>query len=255
MSIDKTWIMPNLNHNTDEFKAGLNTFIEMCKAHLNDRNKCFCPCRRCENGTTHELSVIKKHIHDHGFSMYCNVWEYHGENFIIAPPIVDETNDMINVLNYICRQNTYIEHNTNTASTRQEGNDNTKKEICLIYKASRWKNKDTPRKKVPKKHMTWHASGKCNEDGKMGHLVDGKAWKDLTWPVILTSYNTLPWIRVKESSFMLTLLIPGPKSPGKDIDVYLKPLVEELKTLWKKPRVKTLDVATNIEFTIRAMLL
>jgi hypothetical protein len=30
---------------------------------------------------------------------------------------------------------------------------------------------------------------------------------------------------------MLTLLIPGPKSPGKDIDIYLRPLIEDLKTL------------------------
>nr|GEZ04688.1 receptor-like serine/threonine-protein kinase SD1-8 [Tanacetum cinerariifolium] len=30
---------------------------------------------------------------------------------------------------------------------------------------------------------------------------------------------------------MLTLLIPGPKSPIKDIDVYLRPLIEELKTI------------------------
>ncbi|GKB34145.1 formin-like protein 18 [Tanacetum coccineum] len=96
MPIDKTWTRPNLNRNTNEFKAGLNTFIEMCKAHLNERNKCFCPCRRCENGTTHELSVIKKYIRDHGFSMYYDVWEYHGENFIIALLVLNKTNDMIN---------------------------------------------------------------------------------------------------------------------------------------------------------------
>ncbi|GJS72848.1 F-box domain containing protein [Tanacetum coccineum] len=49
------------------------------------------------------------------------------------------------------------------------------------------------------------------------------------WPVILTTYNLPPWLCMKESSFMLTLLIPGPKSPGKDIDVYLRPLIDDLK--------------------------
>nr|GEV37358.1 hypothetical protein [Tanacetum cinerariifolium] len=34
---------------------------------------------------------------------------------------------------------------------------------------------------------------------------------------------------------MLTLLIPGPKSSGKDIDVYLSPLIDDLKDLWEKP--------------------
>ncbi|GJX48956.1 uncharacterized protein Tco_0275801 [Tanacetum coccineum] len=156
------------------------------------------------------------------------------------------------------------------------GKKNKDEQICPTCKASRWKNKDTTRKKVPNKvlryfpliprlkrmygslhtakHMTWHATGKCTEDGKMGHPVDGKAWKDM-WPIILTIYNTPPWICMKESSFMLTLLILDPKSPGKDMDVYLQPLVKELKTLWKKPGVKTLDVATNTEFLMRAMLL
>ena len=53
---------------------------------------------------------------------------------------------------------------------------------------------------------------------------------------------------------MLTLLIPGPKSPGKDIDVFLRPLVEELKQLWRTG-VRTKDVATNTYFTMKAMLL
>ena len=31
---------------------------------------------------------------------------------------------------------------------------------------------------------------------------------------------------------MLTLLIPGPNALGKEIDVYLRPLVDDLKELW-----------------------
>ncbi|GJZ97386.1 hypothetical protein Tco_0669839 [Tanacetum coccineum] len=38
---------------------------------------------------------------------------------------------------------------------------------------------------------------------------------------------------MKETSLMLTMLIPGPKSPAKDIDVYLQPLIKELQELWK----------------------
>ncbi|GJS36991.1 1-aminocyclopropane-1-carboxylate synthase 7-like protein [Tanacetum coccineum] len=59
----------------------------------------------------------------------------------------------------------------------------------------------------------------------------------------------------EESSFMLTLLIPGPKSPGKDIDVYLRPLIDDLKDLWAKPGVETIDVATCLKFNTRAMVL
>nr|GEZ24141.1 hypothetical protein [Tanacetum cinerariifolium] len=113
------------------------------------------------------------------------------------------------------------------------------------------------------KKMIWHATGKCTEPGKMQHPVDGRAWKNFDtkyldfakeprnvrlglaadgfnlfgnlsqaysmWLVILTTYNLPPWLCMKESSFMRMLLIPGPKSPGKDIDVYLRPLIEDLK--------------------------
>ncbi|GJX65684.1 acidic leucine-rich nuclear phosphoprotein 32 family member A [Tanacetum coccineum] len=114
--------------------------------------------------------------------------------------------------------------------------------------------------------MTWHSTGKSKENGQMNHLVDGKArnffdiihsefakdprnirlgldadgfnpFGNLSqtynmWPAIMTTYITPPWMCMKETSFMLTMLIPGPKSPVKDIDVFLQPLIKELQTLW-----------------------
>ena len=137
------------------------------------------------------------------------------------------------------------------------------------------------------KDMIWHSTGRA-EEGKMRHPVDGSAWKDFdrkypdfssetrnvrlalaadgfnpfgnmssahsTWPVVVTTYNLPPWLCMKESSFMLTLLIPGPKSPGKDMDVFLRPLVDELNDLWTKG-VRTKDAATNTYFTMKAALL
>ncbi|GJW08126.1 hypothetical protein Tco_1570549, partial [Tanacetum coccineum] len=75
------------------------------------------------------------------------------------------------------------------------------------------------------------------------------------WSVILTTYNLPPWLCMKESSFMLTLLIPGHKSPGKDIDVYMRPLIEDLKVLWDRKGVETIDVASGQKFNMRAMVL
>ncbi|GJW52340.1 RNA-directed DNA polymerase, eukaryota [Tanacetum coccineum] len=75
------------------------------------------------------------------------------------------------------------------------------------------------------------------------------------WSVILTTYNLPSWLCMKESSLMLTLLIPGPKSPGKDIDVYLRPLIDDLKDLWALKGVETIDVATGQTFNMRAILL
>ncbi|GKE98186.1 hypothetical protein Tco_0021537, partial [Tanacetum coccineum] len=143
---------------------------------------------------------------------------------------------------------------------------------------SRWKDSNTPRKKVPKKvlcyfpiiprlqhlyksshtakEMTWHATGKCTEPGKMQHPVDGRAWKnfDTKYPnfsreprkvrlgLVVDGFN--PFGNLK-SSFMLTLLIPGRKSLGKDIDVYLRPLIGDLKVLWDRKGVETIDIASG----------
>ena len=42
-----------------------------------------------------------------------------------------------------------------------------------------------------------------------------------TWPVMLVPYNLPPWLCMKRSSMILSLVIPGPTSPGIAIDVYL----------------------------------
>jgi hypothetical protein len=39
----------------------------------------------------------------------------------------------------------------------------------------------------------------------------------------------------------MSVLIQGPKQPGNDIDVYLRPLVDELLLLWKKEGVRVWD--------------
>ncbi|KAL9674265.1 hypothetical protein QQ045_030535 [Rhodiola kirilowii] len=53
-----------------------------------------------------------------------------------------------------------------------------------------------------------------------------------TWPVILVIYNLPPKLTIKSRYMMLSLLISGPRQPGNDIDVYLAPLIDDLKLLW-----------------------
>ncbi|KAL4558138.1 hypothetical protein LXL04_036335 [Taraxacum kok-saghyz] len=118
------------------------------------------------------------------------------------------------------------------------------------------------------KDMQWHTRNKFKEDGLLRHPADGKAWKHFdtiypdfskeprnvhlglasdgfnpfgtmstsysTWPVVLMTYNMPPRKSMIDVSFMMALLIPDPVSPGKDIDVYLRPLIDELKVLWEK---------------------
>ena len=49
-----------------------------------------------------------------------------------------------------------------------------------------------------------------------------------TWLVTLCIYNLPPWMCMKRKFIMMPVLIQVPKQPDNEIDVYLRPLVEEL---------------------------
>src|SRR4051812_38091597 len=59
---------------------------------------------------------------------------------------------------------------------------------------------------------------------------------------------------MRREVMFLTALIPGDKSPGMKIDVYLQPLIDELKSLWQVG-LRTYDVAKKNFFDIRAALM
>lgn len=59
---------------------------------------------------------------------------------------------------------------------------------------------------------------------------------------------------MNSENIMLSKIIPGPSSPGNDIDVYLQPLIAELKEL-SEMGVETYDVVTNKTFHTFAALL
>ncbi|XP_050380039.1 uncharacterized protein LOC126797454 [Argentina anserina] len=135
--------------------------------------------------------------------------------------------------------------------------------------------------------MSWHSTLRT-KDGVFRHPADAPAWAHLdekypdfgnecrnvrlglasdgfnpfgmmnssrsTWPVVMSVYNLPPWLCMKQPYMFLSLLIPGPKGPGKSIDVYLQPLVEELKMLWNQG-VETYDAFKKETFTMRAAVL
>ena len=72
-------------------------------------------------------------------------------------------------------------------------------------------------------------------------------------PVIVTPYN-LPQELCMTTPFMfLTLIIPGPHSPKGKIDVYLHPLIDELKQLWNG--VLTYDILRKQNFMMKVALM
>ncbi|KAL4030764.1 hypothetical protein IC575_009016 [Cucumis melo] len=136
--------------------------------------------------------------------------------------------------------------------------------------------------------MRWHRDKRVETDDVLRHPADAEGWKHFDfefpdfasdprkvrlglasdgfnpfgqmstsysmWHVMLLPYNLPPWKCMKETNFFMSLLIPGPKSPGREIDVYLQPLIEELKDLWTFG-VRTYDSLTGQFFQLYAALL
>ncbi|GJW45507.1 hypothetical protein Tco_0077153 [Tanacetum coccineum] len=100
--------------------------------------------------------------------------------------------------------------------------DNLKMPNCPICKTSRWKD--------PKKTKGKKVANKSKENGKLNHPCDGRAWKyfDMMKPEFSGDPRN---VRL------------SPRSPAKNIDVYLQPLIKELQELWKG--VWTKDAATE----------
>ena len=65
-----------------------------------------------------------------------------------------------------------------------------------------------------------------------------------TWPVTLCMFNIPSWLCMKRKYLMMPVLIQGPKQPGNDIDVYLRPLVDELLCCGRR-KVYVFGTSTN----------
>ncbi|KAK9078277.1 hypothetical protein SSX86_002334 [Deinandra increscens subsp. villosa] len=136
------------------------------------------------------------------------------------------------------------------------------------------------------KLLRWHYDER-KDDGKLRHVADSPQWRNIdwtfpdfgkeirnirfglssdginpfgnmssrhsTWPVLLCIYNLPPWLCMKRKYIMMSLLIQGPKQPGNEIDVYLSPLIDDLKTLWTTG-VNVYDAYKKENFNLRAMI-
>lgn len=137
------------------------------------------------------------------------------------------------------------------------------------------------------KILTWHDESRI-KDGRLRHPADSPSWKMVDhmwpdfaseprnlrlarssdginphsslssryscWPVILVTYNLPPELCMKRKFMILTLLISGPRQLGNDIDVYLEPLAEDLRTLWDGVE-GVYDAFRQQSFTLRFVLL
>ena len=137
-------------------------------------------------------------------------------------------------------------------------------------------------------HMRWYAKRICREQNVISHPTNAEVWSPFnrtdpnfskksrnvrlslctdgfnpfgssvtsysSWSVFVTPYNLPSSMCMKRENLFLSLLIPGPKSPKKRLDIYLRPLIKELKFLWTDG-VTTYDASRKQNFTMKVALL
>jgi hypothetical protein len=134
------------------------------------------------------------------------------------------------------------------------------------------------------KQMTWHKHGHRYHPNKMVHPSDGEAWKAFDmeykdfarearnvrvaiatdgfnpfgmgaasyscWHVFIIPLNLPPGVCMQRQNILLSLIVPGSEQPGKNMGVYMEPLVDELMFAWEVG-ILTYDRATKQNFTMR----
>jgi hypothetical protein len=133
------------------------------------------------------------------------------------------------------------------------------------------------------KHMCWHKAGTRDNPNVMVHPSDGDAWKHFStkfldfamdarnvrvaiatdgfnpftfgasqyscWSVFVIPMNLPPALCMKEENIFLSLVVLGPKNPGKNLNVFMRPIVDELNEAWAG--VVTYDSFSKKNFKMR----
>ncbi|GJR70495.1 uncharacterized protein Tco_0016560 [Tanacetum coccineum] len=217
MAIDKDWTREGLNRNSDEFKLGLNAFIERYHNNGPDIASTINEPPKDVGPTKDDLEGLIEMANEELFSG-CT-W-MSSLDFLAKMSHIKVFHKMTDT----CFDDTMeflikcFPKGAKVPKSHYEAKKSMKKvglgyesihacvnDYCLFWE----KNKDL---------LNW---SNCNAKLPTGLAADVSfAFGNLSrlngvcGPVILTTYNTPPWICMEKSSFMLTLLIPGPKSPA-----------------------------------------
>ena len=97
------------------------------------------------------------------------------------------------------------------------------------------------------KNLTCHEDDR-KSDGLLWHLADSLLWKQL-----IVCIHILGTSQETQGLALLCMMIVGPRKPGNDIDVYLTPLIEDLRKLWED-RVDVWDGNRQHTFKLRVMV-
>ncbi|XP_074292008.1 uncharacterized protein LOC141618840 [Silene latifolia] len=266
-NMDREWMF--VDRLDPRYRKGVKQFVRHAINNAENVEEIYCPCVNCGYNVYLDSEELKSHLLSNGIDKSYARWIWHGED--VLPTLCSNLEDDSDF------EGDDFDENFNRVDDlindlKQSTEDPTQVEMFDRL--------------VDAKNIIWHVEGRISDD-KIRHPADSTQWKTIdhlfpefgsearnlrlglctdgmtpfsslssqwsTWPVLLTIYNLPPWLCMKRKYLMLSLLISGPKQPGNDTDVYLEPLIDDLKLLWDEG-VEVYDAYHGETFNLRAMI-
>nr|GEZ48499.1 hypothetical protein [Tanacetum cinerariifolium] len=231
MVIDKSEIC--LGRREKAFFTDLTKFVEHCKLLVKSSENVKCPCKSCRNVSWVSIPELPRHITNNGWDPSYKTWTNHDEPNDLPPVIHNITqpqmrSNMTTCLNDLsCIPPNHEQNEPTQGDISDTSNKPTQAIRSLFEELYASANKEL-------------CSG-CDYVTRLDFMAKFtyfkvKDYKDKQFCPIC---NTSRW---KDSN-----------TPRKKVPKKAK--IDDLKDLWVKPGVKTIDVATGQKFNMRAMVL
>ncbi|RVW66354.1 hypothetical protein CK203_065181 [Vitis vinifera] len=259
--MDRSWM--SKDRMSREYEEGVEYFINFALEHCPNQRGIRCPCMRCGNLIHHTPNKIREHMFFNGIDQSYCTWYWHGE----AGPTSSQPTEM-----------------AQRYDTMDCGDVASTVEMVHAIEDEFMTDPMSFKKLLEDAEKPLYPS--CIKFTKLSALVklyNVKARNELNEASSCPTCGTSRW-KVNKAGARNTKRIPAkvlwyfppiprnlrlaisadginphssmtrPRQPGKDIDVYLAPLVDDLKTLWEVG-VKAYDAHQQEFFTLKAILL
>ncbi|KAG8391025.1 hypothetical protein BUALT_Bualt01G0145100 [Buddleja alternifolia] len=252
--MDKSW-MTLEDRRRPEYENGVQQFLNFAYSSIQPGESIRCPCRKCNNVYFQNRGDVEADLLQYGIIRNYNTWVLHGEE-------LDESDD--EEFDFDEEEDDDQVEFDEVNNSNPRGNQNEYADIQSMledcYTASTtnsWRGDESLRNEnaVPESESDKFMRLLRDADTE---LYPSEKFTKLSFVVTLMHLKILSRWSNKSFSMLLEILkkaLPnGPTSPGNDIDVFLEPLIDELKDLWDHG-VETYDASTGTNFNLRAAIL
>ncbi|CAL9012815.1 unnamed protein product, partial [Prunus brigantina] len=244
--MSRRWIQ-NPNRCADEYLDVIEDFIEFARRHNPGATRIRCPCRRCNNTLWETIENVGFHLVRNGMIETYSIWNLHGEQLDNASssnptrvdniePVVDPNEQVMDIIN-----DAFPFASTNI---NQEGED----DVLTPMDSAEFEQYEQLLKSANQELYPG-----CESFSVLTAIVELMHGK-IKYRMLNLCFNYFLGVFKRMLPTGNCLPKDHRQAQKVSIDVYLRPLVDELKDLWTNG-VRTYDKATGKMFTLRAAVM